>query len=395
MRELELDGIHDDGEHIVLRDLDGEKYTLHIDEALRAAVRRDRPALNLIQAASSAPLRPKEIQAMLRAGRSAEEIASIADIEIEHVRRYEGPVLAERGFAAERARTFRVGKADGPTLDALVAERLAARQAGDVTRWDAWRGHDGLWTLELAFTAAGRDRAAHWIVDMTRRSVKADDDEARWLTLDDEADEPTLGRARLTALRSTVYDQSAFDESSPAAYPHAQDDSSDPAHSSAIDEDELAALNARRGVRGSSLPEEGDATWSTLQEDAQQAQEASPARSRWPFRRGADRAADAEAREEHLRAAETPAAEEAHRGEDAEPDQDASGPLSLVPQPGSAEEAPLADPIHASDTIDLTPLPGFDDLPEQAPAESAKQKPRPKRSSIPSWDEIVFGSKHD
>lgn len=88
MRELELDGIHDDGEHAVLIDSDGERYTVRIDEALRAAVRRDRPALGMIQAAGSAPLRPREIQAMLRAGRSAEEISEIAQVSVEHVRRY-------------------------------------------------------------------------------------------------------------------------------------------------------------------------------------------------------------------------------------------------------------------------------------------------------------------
>lgn len=43
MRELELDGIHDDGEHVLLVDSDGERYTLRIDKALRAAVRSDRP----------------------------------------------------------------------------------------------------------------------------------------------------------------------------------------------------------------------------------------------------------------------------------------------------------------------------------------------------------------
>src|SRR5690625_6695092 len=75
MRELELDGIHDDAEHVILVDSDGERYTLRIDEALRAAVRRDRPALGMIQAADAAPLRPREIQAMLRSGRSAEDIA--------------------------------------------------------------------------------------------------------------------------------------------------------------------------------------------------------------------------------------------------------------------------------------------------------------------------------
>src|SRR5690606_21123822 len=106
MRELELDGIHDDGEHLLLVDSDGERYTLRIDRALRAAVRSDRPALNMIQAADSTPVRPREIQAMLRSGRSAEDIADASEIPLERVRRYEGPVLAEREWTASRARTF-------------------------------------------------------------------------------------------------------------------------------------------------------------------------------------------------------------------------------------------------------------------------------------------------
>src|SRR5699024_8058851 len=106
MRELELDGIHDDGEHVLLVDSDGERYTLRIDRALRAAVRSDRPALNMIQADDAAPLRPREIQAMLRSGRSAEDISEASEIPLEHVRRYEGPVLAEREWTAQRARVF-------------------------------------------------------------------------------------------------------------------------------------------------------------------------------------------------------------------------------------------------------------------------------------------------
>ena len=43
MGELELVGLHDDGEHLVLSGPDGQRFRLRIDEPLRAAVRRDRP----------------------------------------------------------------------------------------------------------------------------------------------------------------------------------------------------------------------------------------------------------------------------------------------------------------------------------------------------------------
>ena len=74
---------------------------------------------------------------------------------------------------------------------------------------------------------------------------------------------------------------------------------------------------------------------------------------------------------------------------------------------GSPEDAaPEEAPIRYQDTVDLTPLPGFDepssspegsteqDEPEQ-PKPTKKSRQRSKRASMPSWDEIVFGSKHD
>ncbi|MGO2823289.1 MAG: septation protein SepH, partial [Brachybacterium alimentarium] len=270
MRELELDGIHDDGEHVILVDSDSERYTLRIDKALRAAVRTDRPALGMIQAADAAPVRPREIQAMLRSGRSAEDIAEAADIPLEHVRRYEGPVLAEREWTAQRARTFPVGRG-GPSLDEVVAERLAAREATEETAWDAWRRPDSTWTLELTFSAASRTRQAHWVADLDNRSVAPIDDEARWISDEDAPPEPTRGRARLQAVKSSVYDLEAdgsFDEQAGPRRGRAPRPGERPVSGnrpSALDDSELDALNARRGMRSVPQPVDDSATvWTTL-----------------------------------------------------------------------------------------------------------------------------------
>src|SRR5699024_1354965 len=312
MRELELDGIHDDAEHVILVDSDGERYTLRIDEALRAAVRRDRPALGMIQAADAAPLRPREIQAMLRSGRSAEDIAEVSQVPLDHVRRYEGPVLAEREWAAQRARAFPVGRG-GPSLDEVVTERLAARQATEDTAWDAWRRPDGSWTLELSFSAAGRTRQAHWMADLDNRTVSALDDEARWITDEEAPPEPLRGRARLMAVKSSVYDLEAdgalddesrgrgargplrdgerviavmrsvidlqadgcFDDESSGRGARGPQRGSGPVsseHPAALGDRELDALNARRFRRSVSPPYDSttdSATfWSSLDEDS-------------------------------------------------------------------------------------------------------------------------------
>lgn len=104
MPELRVVAVSNDGTRLVLKAADSTEYTLPIDERLRAAVRGDRPRLGQIEIEVESHLRPRDIQARIRAGATAEEVAQFAGIPVDRVRRFEGPVLAERAFMAERAR---------------------------------------------------------------------------------------------------------------------------------------------------------------------------------------------------------------------------------------------------------------------------------------------------
>ncbi len=165
MHDLTLVGVHDDGEHLVLVGSDGQRYLLRVDEPLRAAVRRDRARLAQLQLEQTSTLRPRDIQAKIRSGRTADEVAEEAGVPVEHVRRYEGPVLAEREFVTRQARGVRLRRAapgtpgSYPTLEELVSARLAAREVDPgSTSWDAWRT-DGTWFVRLTLRG-GRPPAA-------------------------------------------------------------------------------------------------------------------------------------------------------------------------------------------------------------------------------------------
>ncbi|WP_223770673.1 septation protein SepH [Streptomyces huiliensis] len=185
MPELRVVAVSNDGTRLVLKAADSTEYTLPIDERLRAAVRNDRARLGQIEIEVESHLRPRDIQARIRAGASAEEVAQLAGIPVERVRRFEGPVLAERAFMAERARKTpvrRPGESTGPQLGEAVAERLLLRGAEkDTAQWDSWRRDDGTWEVLLVYRAAGEPRAASWTYDPPRRIVSALDDEARAL----------------------------------------------------------------------------------------------------------------------------------------------------------------------------------------------------------------------
>ncbi|SDO86408.1 Protein of unknown function [Pedococcus dokdonensis] len=191
MRDLRLIGVQEDGQHLLLSDADGERFRVQLDEPLRAAARRDRPRLGQLQIEIDGGMRPREVQALIRGGLSAEEVAERSGWPVEKVRRYEGPILAEREYVAGLARAVRLrgrsaGGASTPTLSARVSQRLSGRGVDPATaEWDSARGTEGDWTVIVTFAAGGRERQARWSFDVQARTVAAADDEARWLSEED------------------------------------------------------------------------------------------------------------------------------------------------------------------------------------------------------------------
>ncbi len=210
MQPLHFVEVHEDGRHLVLADPDSPdtEYLVEIDERLRAAV-RTRPTASEERAQQFSDISPRRIQAMMRAGQSPEEIAEATGWDVERVRRFEAPIVAEREHVSDLARRAHVrGRAtDGsvPTLEARVVERLKARGVNaDAVRWDAIRPDGGSWTVLVTFVAGGRERTASWRFDPAGRTLEALDDEARWLSEDEQVlpggADAVLGGARTAGL---------------------------------------------------------------------------------------------------------------------------------------------------------------------------------------------------
>lgn len=214
MQDLRLVGVHDDGTHLLLEGSDGERYRTPLDDALRAAVRQDRSRLGQLQIELDGGPRPRDVQAMVRAGATAQDVASRSGWPVEKVRRYEGPILAERAHVAELARKVRLrssrGSGSGQSLATRVADRMRVRDVDPATSdWDSWRDPEAAhWTVVLRFTAGARERRALWSFDLATQTVSALDDEARWLSEDEPApvDGPLPVPARVA---TTVYDVEA------------------------------------------------------------------------------------------------------------------------------------------------------------------------------------------
>ncbi|MEV7966280.1 septation protein SepH, partial [Sphaerisporangium sp. NPDC088356] len=188
MQELRLVAVSEDGTYLVLATAGrGTRFTLPVDERLRAAVRGNFSRLGQYEIEVESPLRPKEIQARIRAGETAEEIAATAGIPVERVRWFEGPVLQEREYTAQQAQRVAVRlpgeSTPGPTLGELVTERLSRRGVpSDEIDWDSCKRDDGLWRIKLGFVWNGHTRSAEWLFDLRRRHVTPYDDEAMRLS---------------------------------------------------------------------------------------------------------------------------------------------------------------------------------------------------------------------
>jgi hypothetical protein len=187
MRKLQLVGLDADGRHIVFVDDTGASYAASADEKLRAALRGDRARLGQLEIEMDSALRPRDIQARIRAGDTPESVASLAQVPVDKVMPYCVPVLAERRHIAELARRHHVRRrnAEGParTLDAVVAERLRSRGIEPASAdWDAWRRDDGRWSVRTTYSSGESEHAAAFVFDAVGRYSLAEDDEARWLT---------------------------------------------------------------------------------------------------------------------------------------------------------------------------------------------------------------------
>ncbi|MDT0329626.1 septation protein SepH [Nocardiopsis lambiniae] len=184
MHELRLVAVSEDGTYLVLASTGrGTRFMLPVDDRLRAAVRGQFSRLGQYEIEVENPLRPKEIQARIRSGETAEAISEISGIPLERVRWFEGPVLQEREYIAQQAQRAGVRiageTAPGGTLEELVTRRIGAHQleTGDAV-WDSWKREDRSWQLKLVFLDDGEERVAHWLYEPRHNTVSPADEEA-------------------------------------------------------------------------------------------------------------------------------------------------------------------------------------------------------------------------
>ena len=125
---------------------------------------------------------PREIQARVRGGESAEVVAAETGWPLDKVLRYAEPLLAERAFIAEQAQAVEVRRSGGGAtlLEAAYQAIGADPEAGSIA-WDAYRREDGKWIVTGTWVDTDGSHLARWTYDHAGRNLHPLDDDARTL----------------------------------------------------------------------------------------------------------------------------------------------------------------------------------------------------------------------
>jgi hypothetical protein len=454
MREARLVGLSQDGTQLILALAEtGEEFAVPVDDRLRAALRGDRARLGQLEIQMESALRPRDIQARIRAGESPEAVAAVAQMPMERVMAFAGPVLAERDHIAslaQRASVRRRGGGDAPTrnLGAWVTDRLRLRQVDPASaEWDAWRREDGRWAVRVSYFVESEDfdaeekkdeKVAMFAYDAPGRFAVPDDDEARWL-VGEQAQvlptpvQPQPGERRLAAVAdidpvlapdhgADSY-EAGFEDTVALRrrnHPASRDEGYQDGHQREVargirdvergprrvhsvpNPDEEPTLidvpvdpppAPRPSVRAVERPSDPPAFASPAEDYPAEEQ---TARSHT----GSSRPADPRSSDPHQEQAAPSRPSEVRRSE--------SRPADSRTGDGRATEGRRADPAHepASSPEPAAQAPAAqqalpDDAENAQPAEDTPAEPkkkaarRGKRASVPSWDEIMFGKKAD
>ncbi|MER7795744.1 septation protein SepH [Microbacterium sp. NPDC096154] len=357
MESLTIIGTEDG--RLVLATEAGQRFTLAIDDVMRSEIRKAQRDQSPVEARAPLPS-PREIQSHIRSGMSAEDVAELLGARVEDIRRFEGPVIAEREHIVGQALAVPVLMGvelehdENPTFGVAIRAKLAELGATG-ERWTSWKESSG-WIVKLEFSANDVDHDARWSFEPRRSALSPLNGDATQLSRQGPMPEGLIPRLR------------ALDTVAPTEAADGEDSRFD---SGAFGPRRLVERDARVDSDATPAPET----------------EAPPSAVR---ERAAKRAPGGQAPSSDT--ADLLEALRRRRGQ-REPapalEPEAAPEHSLRDRSGRERPAPVAlfdAALHAPEQAEdqRTPAPEQD--------EARRRRGRP---SMPSWDEIVFGARSD
>lgn len=165
----ELRFVRRDERSLILANANDEEFRFVIDDLLlselKHAGRKEREV---------GRVRPREIQSLVRAGKTRAEIAELTGLEEADIERYEGPVLAELKYILDRAHAIPVrteaSESEDEQFGSVIAERLLVLNA-EASDWSTWRDEETGWMVCLEFISRDVAHRALWSFDHRKQTL--------------------------------------------------------------------------------------------------------------------------------------------------------------------------------------------------------------------------------
>lgn len=175
-----------DGDFLLLETAEGVRYRLLMDDAVRRASRGES------QSQLDAPtLSPRQIQEEIRVGRSIADIIAASGAPEEYVRKFAQPVLDELNHAVLNALTVRLEIAgdrfNEPTAREFgdIIKSRLAASGAGIERWSALKAPDHGFFIYCEFELNGETKKATWSYDPKRLALSPENDVAISLSSQD------------------------------------------------------------------------------------------------------------------------------------------------------------------------------------------------------------------
>ena len=195
MTELRLNG--NDGDYLLFESLSGERFRVLVDDALRSAIRSSSS-----RNTSIVQLSPREIQSEIRGGSTIDELIARSGDPRSYIEKFAAPVLDELTHVIASALGVRISIAGDRYTDIshiefgeIIASRLEASGVSQFS-WSAARDENHQWLVSVSFERLGGPAAATWSFDPKRLLLSPENELAVTLSTQNAISDANFARLK-------------------------------------------------------------------------------------------------------------------------------------------------------------------------------------------------------
>lgn len=194
-----------DGDFLVLEAQDGQKFRLLIDDTVRSSVKREP-----IRQLDSISITPREIQEEIRNGKTIDELVKASGATFDFIEKFAAPVIAELEHIVSSALSVRLTIAGDRYNDStqvefgeIIAGRLVTSGATGVS-WVAKKIEPNSWHITANYLLNSVSGSATWSFDPRRLTLSPESETAVTLSSQETLSNTPIPKLRTVDLTNTA-----------------------------------------------------------------------------------------------------------------------------------------------------------------------------------------------